>query len=207
MTDFSIPRRQHPLGIAIISVQFLVNGVRAAWPLLIGITFGGIEGYMLLGIPILLGLILAGAVAYYWRFKYRLEDEALVVERGLLQRERLLIPFDRIQAIQLFQGPLQQLFGLTGLRVDTAGSTGNELQLVAIGKAEAESLRHMLDKDLSLYDTSPSTISFRQLCMPKDGSVTDSIRSLADLCDSAKANGHVPMTDCLDSTDNDGVCL
>lgn len=144
MTDFSIPRRQHPLGIAIISVQFLVNGVRAAWPLLIGITFGGIEGYMLLGIPILLGLILAGAVAYYWRFKYRLEDEALVVERGLLQRERLLIPFDRIQAIQLFQGPLQQLFGLTGLRVDTAGSTGNELQLVAIGKAEAESLRQRL---------------------------------------------------------------
>ena len=48
------------------------------------------------------------------RFHFYISSDALIVERGIFQRERLQIPFDRIQAVQLFQGPIQQVFGLTG---------------------------------------------------------------------------------------------
>lgn len=147
--DFSDPRRQHPVGMAILAVQFIVNLSRAAWPALIPFVFSAkLDRSTLvwgaLGVGTLVALALAGAVAHYWRFQYRLEDTALVVTKGVFQRERLQIPLEKIQAIHLFQGPIQQVFGLTGLRVDTAGSSGNELQLVAVSKAEASALQGLL---------------------------------------------------------------
>lgn len=147
--DFSDPRRQHPLGMAILAVQFMVNLSRAAWPALIPFVFSAKLDrstlvWVALGVGALVALALAGAVAHYWRFQYRLEDTALVVTKGVFQRERLQIPLEKIQAIHLFQGPIQQVFGLTGLRVDTAGSSGNELQLVAVSKAEASALQGLL---------------------------------------------------------------
>jgi len=151
--DFLQPRRQHPLGVLILAAQFLWRFGQQAWPLLIGVSFGdnALRNILLGGTGF---LILTGAYAliYYLRFQYSVEGEVLVVQKGVIQRERLQVPFERIQTIQLFQGPIQQVFGLTGLRVDTAGSSGSELQLVAIRKEAAEALQFILrrqSKDLT----------------------------------------------------------
>ena len=143
--NFEEPRRQHPLGVVILAAQFLWRFAQQAWPLLIGASFGenAFRNIVLGGVGF---LILSGAYAlvYYLRFKFSVEGEVLVVEKGVIQRERLQVPFERIQTIQLFQGPIQQIFSLTGLRVDTAGSSGSELQLVAIRKDTAASLQGLL---------------------------------------------------------------
>ena len=143
--DFLAPRRQHPLGVLILAAQFLWRFGQQAWPLLIGVSFGdnALRNILLGGTGF---LILTGAYAliYYLRFQYSVEGEVLVVQKGVIQRERLQVPFERIRTIQLFQGPIQQVFGLTGLRVDTAGSSGSELQLVAIRKEAAEALQSIL---------------------------------------------------------------
>lgn len=145
--DFSIPRRQHPLGVIILAAQFLWRTAQQAWPLLVGLSLsdGSVWKWAWAGGGLLL-LTGAFAWAYYLRFRYRIEQDALVVDKGVFQKERLQIPFERIQSIQLFQGPLQQLLGLTGLRVDTAGSSGSELQLVAVRMEVAEGLRQALRK-------------------------------------------------------------
>ncbi len=144
-TSFDVPKRQHPLGVLIIGAQFTWKSVQASWPILIGASFGELQWYHFLVIPA--GLVLVGAFAllYYLRFHFYISSDALIVERGIFQRERLQIPFDRIQAVQLFQGPIQQVFGLTGVRVDTAGSSGSELELVAIRKSEAAILQKFLN--------------------------------------------------------------
>ena len=144
-TSFEVPKRQHPLGVLIIGAQFTWKSVQASWPILIGASFGELQWYHLMVIPA--GLVLVGAFAllYYLRFHFYISSDALIVERGIFQRERLQIPFDRIQAVQLFQGPIQQVFGLTGVRVDTAGSSGSELELVAIRKSEASILQKFLN--------------------------------------------------------------
>ena len=143
-TSFEVPKRQHPLGVLIIGAQFTWKSVQASWPILIGASFGELQWYHLMVIPA--GLVLVGAFAllYYLRFHFYISSDALIVERGIFQRERLQIPFDRIKAVQLFQGPIQQVFGLTGVRVDTAGSSGSELELVAIRKSEASILQKFL---------------------------------------------------------------
>ena len=143
--DFINPRRQHPMGVLILAVQFLWRAGQQAWPLLIGATLG--EDFWrnaAWGGSALVILSGGYAILYYLRFKYHVEGEVLIVEKGVLRRERLQVPFERIQTIQLFQGPIQQVFGLTGLRVDTAGSSGSELQLVAIRKDAAEALQDIL---------------------------------------------------------------
>ena len=112
--DFLEPRRQHPLGVLILAAQFLWRFGQQAWPLLIGVSFGdnALRNILLGGTGF---LVLTGAYAliYYLRFQYSVEGEVLVVQKGVIQRERLQVPFERIQTIQLFQGPIQQVFGLT----------------------------------------------------------------------------------------------
>ena len=145
-SDFSVPRRQHPVGMAILAVKFSWRTLSTFWPILIGLSLAeiGWRHYAVIAL-VFIGVVVS-AIVYYLRFRYHVASDALIVERGLIQRERLQIPFDRIQAVQLFQGPIQQLAGLTGLRVDTAGSSGSELELLAVHRSEAEGLQEHLRK-------------------------------------------------------------
>ena len=142
--DLAVPRRQHPLGVIILATKFSWHVAKAGWPALLGLSFGNLKWYHLLVVPAAFVVVGGFALVYYLRFRFYVDADALIVERGIFQRERLQVPFERIQAVQLFQGPIQQLFGLTGLRVDTAGSSGNEVELVAVKLAEAEGLQQFL---------------------------------------------------------------
>lgn len=142
--DFSVPRRQHPVGMAILAVKFSWRTLSTFWPIFIGLSLAEIGWRHYAAIALVFIGVVASAIVYYLRFRYHVASDALIVERGLIQRERLQIPFDRIQAVQLFQGPIQQLAGLTGLRVDTAGSSGSELELLAVHRSEAEGLQEHL---------------------------------------------------------------
>ena len=80
----------------------------------------------------------------YRYFKFHLTKEALVVHSGWIQKERMVIPFERIQAVHLHQSAWHQALGLCGLKVDTAGSGGSELDFAALNKHEALDLRALL---------------------------------------------------------------
>ena len=153
--DFLEPKRQHPLGVLILSAQFLWKLGQQAWPMLIGVSISIGDNFWqnaILASAASLTLTGTYALLYYWRFKYSVEGRVLIVEKGILQRERLQVPFERIQTIQLFQGPIQQLFGLTGLRVDTAGSSGSEIKLVAISRVAGKALQEILRSQSSASD-------------------------------------------------------
>lgn len=142
--DFHRPARQHPLGVVILAIQFLIKGVQSFWPAIVGVSLTQLDWMTLLLIPFGISLGVAWAILYYLRFTYWVEEGSIIVERGVIQRERLQVPFAKIQAINLFQGPVQQVFGLTGIQVDTAGSSGSEFKIVAMRRDAAESLRLML---------------------------------------------------------------
>src|SRR6266545_4236845 len=62
-----------------------------------------------------------------------------------LGRAHRLLPFDRIQQVDLVRKPLHRLLGVATLRVETAGgSGGSEADLEVIALAEAERLRATL---------------------------------------------------------------
>ena len=66
-------------------------------------------------------LAIAGTVLAYAGFTLSREGDFLYIKRGLLERREATIPLARIQAVRISEGVLRQPFGLSSLRVESAG--------------------------------------------------------------------------------------
>jgi putative membrane protein len=99
-----------------------------------------------LWLVVLAAAVLTAVVVLEWlRRTYTLGEGAMRIEEGVLARRRRLLPFDRIQQVDLVRKPLHRLLGVATLRVETAGgSGGSEADLEVIALAEAERLRATL---------------------------------------------------------------
>lgn len=91
----------------------------------------------------LLGIAIAVALAYlrWLRFTYHVGDEQLIIESGVINRNRRTIPFDRIQDISLERKLLARIFGVSVARIETGSAGGDEGELNCISRAEADRLR------------------------------------------------------------------
>jgi putative membrane protein len=79
-------------------------------------------------LPVLLGVFFlswvagaASAITSYYDFSLRETESELRYERGMLQRYDGSIPFDKVQALTIEDGPLKRYFGYATLYVETAG--------------------------------------------------------------------------------------
>jgi membrane protein YdbS with pleckstrin-like domain len=75
-------------------------------------------------------LVLAGtpiAVAAYWiptfykTIKFTLEDDEIIVEKGVWWKVKSVVPYNRVTNINIDQGPISRTFGLAKLTIQTAG--------------------------------------------------------------------------------------
>ena len=87
-------------------------------------------------------VVLPGRI--YRRWGYDMGDEQLRVLRGFLWRTDTIVPFNRIQHIDVAQGPLQRLFGLSTLIVHTAGTHNSIVTLPGLATADAENMRETI---------------------------------------------------------------
>lgn len=99
---------------------------------------------LLLAVPALLI-----AVGRYLTYRYRLDEAAdeLIIDSGILSRRHRVIPLGRIQNIEVQQSPLQRLFGVAELRVETARMSARgraEAELAVLGHAEAVAMQREL---------------------------------------------------------------
>ncbi len=98
---------------------------------------------------IVLTVLVAGigwGVAEWWRFRYGVVGDSLVVERGIFTLERKVVPRDRIRGIDLSAPVIHRLLGLRRVTVDAAaeGGKGSELSLSAVSIADGEALQREL---------------------------------------------------------------
>lgn len=75
------------------------------------------------------------------RWGYSGADEQLRVARGWLFRTDTIVPFKRIQHIDVAQGPVERLFGLASLTVHTAGTHNSIVTLPGLTRPDAEAMR------------------------------------------------------------------
>lgn len=71
-----------------------------------------------------------------------LENE-LVIRRGLLFQRLVVVPYGRMQQVNVAAGPLMNRFGLSEIELVTAAATTN-VNIPGIARAEAERLREKL---------------------------------------------------------------
>lgn len=78
------------------------------------------------------------------RWGYGLDDRELLIQRGILVRRLTAIPVGRIQHVDTYQGPMDQLLGLARLHVYTASGMGADGVIPGLDAAEATRLRDAL---------------------------------------------------------------
>lgn len=76
------------------------------------------------GIPIFIAV--AALIAYpyfkYALYKFGYDEKKIIVRKGVIFRKKIIIPTCQIQDLHRFEGPLMQLFKLSGVEISTAGS-------------------------------------------------------------------------------------
>ena len=77
----------------------------------------------------------------YRRWGYREGEDELEIRRGMLVRVRTIVPFGRVQHIDVAQGPVQRRFGLATLILHTAGTQSAAVPLPGLLHGEAEAMR------------------------------------------------------------------
>jgi len=139
------PRRQHPAWI----VLSVVRSLRAfALPLVILLFTGGREGeawFLAVGGGLAAVGVASRALAW-WQFRYEVTGGELRVRSGVLARQERFVPLERIQAVDVGETPLQRVFGVVGLKIETAagGAAGSDVTLEALTRADADALRARL---------------------------------------------------------------
>ncbi len=72
---------------------------------------------------------------------YQVSDDRLRVVRGILWRSDTVVPFGRVQHIDVDQGPIERFLGIASLTVHTAGSHNASVHLPGLGLELANDMR------------------------------------------------------------------
>jgi len=156
MSDFNFYEfnRQNVLGVIILFLQSVRRTVNAFLAFFAYSLFsGGIKEWMW----IVLGVSLIGsgviAVLRFKNFQFKLTDKQLVINNGILTKEVTNIPLERIQSVHLHQNFVQRILGITGLKIDTAGSVAQELEISALKRLKAKALLKELQPSAVPYSS------------------------------------------------------
>ncbi|GAA0961883.1 PH domain-containing protein [Actinocorallia libanotica] len=106
---------------------------------------GGTPGAVVWSAATVLAFVLAWLVAEQayqaWGFLERGDD--LVITSGVFQRRIVIVPYARMQFVDVTSGPLEQLFGLATVRLHTAAAT-TDAAIPGLPIAVADQLRDRL---------------------------------------------------------------
>lgn len=75
---------------------------------------------------------------------YGLGEEELFIRAGLLTRWRTVVPFSRVQHIDVSQGPIERRYALGKLTLHTAGTRTAAVWVPGLDYAEAERIRDLI---------------------------------------------------------------
>ncbi|MFJ9342413.1 PH domain-containing protein [Streptomyces sp. NPDC101733] len=87
------------------------------------------------------GWVMIGRNWRSWRYAERADD--LLISRGVLWTEQTVVPYGRMQLVEVTSGPLERRFGLASLQLHTAAAA-SDARIPGLAPAEAERLRDRL---------------------------------------------------------------
>jgi membrane protein YdbS with pleckstrin-like domain len=107
------------IGVAILGVIASLGADR----------FGVDRTYVIAGAAVLAVIALVWVHLRYRVWSYRIREDALYLERGVVTNVKTVAPYVRIQHVDTQRGPLERALGLSTLVVYTAGSRGADVSI------------------------------------------------------------------------------
>lgn len=142
--------RLHPHYAHALRVQTTVMALPAlAGALVLESAFLGAAGFPsgIIAGPVLLialALVIRIPSRRYGARGYHMGGDRLRVVRGLLFRSDTVVPFGRVQHIDVNQGPLERFFGIATLTLHTAGNHNASVALPGLGEELARDMRETI---------------------------------------------------------------
>ena len=102
---------------------------------------GGVSVLIYIGVAL---LVIAGGVVRWLVTRWRVQGGHLQIETGLIRRESIRVPLERIQAVDVVAPLLARLLGLAEVRVVSAGRGAERARLAYLSSAEAPAVRAAL---------------------------------------------------------------
>ncbi|WP_417620955.1 PH domain-containing protein [Parasphingorhabdus sp.] len=136
-------RRLHPLSIILKSVSMLGQNIVAIIVLHFSLFDQNIL-YTGLAALALVTLVVCVTALIWSRFTYQITPQEIRIKSGLLNRNNRSIPFDRIQDVSLEQKLVSRLLGLATVKLETGSGGGDDGQLDALARPDAEQLRDVI---------------------------------------------------------------
>ena len=140
------PERLHPYFL-LTGLGTSLRGMLGAYAAIAYLAVTGRLRYAVIGAGLLILFSAIGLFLYWRRFEYRVGATEIRIDSGIVSRTHRSIPYDRIQDVDITQGPLSRMLGLARVKFETGGSAGGNQEegvLQAIPLARAEELRQLV---------------------------------------------------------------
>ena len=130
----------------------------------------------------ILALVLLSATIAWLFFRYRVVDDAVQLRRGALFKKHVNLPFTRIQNINIEHPFYFRPLGRVTLKIDSAGSKGEEVNVPALRLSEARAMRDFILRRKQLGGPAPEGFDPAAARAPEpEGEVAFYSRSVPDL--------------------------
>ena len=81
---------------------------------------------------------------FFKRKKYKIQDTNLSYRKGLLIQNITVVPFSRIQHIEIDEGPFERFFKLSTMSIYTAGDSGKDLKISGLKTEKAQEIKELI---------------------------------------------------------------
>ena len=125
--------------VAVLSVL-----LAAVFGLIFWAAGGAVPGVISAGVVLVLGVLSAWFVRRRfsaWRYQERNED--LIVARGVMVQRLSVVPYGRMQFVEVTAGPIERIFSLSTVKLHTAAAA-SDARIPGLARDEAARLRDRL---------------------------------------------------------------
>lgn len=88
------------------------------------------------------------------RIAYLVGEQDISLQKGFMFWKLISVSFNRIQHLEVRQGPIERAYGLATLVIFTAGTLGSDLQVPGLPRAIAQQLKAQLLQSINAEDAS-----------------------------------------------------
>jgi len=146
--DFSNFSKQSTRGILVYYFKILYKVIRVTWILIFLMlskkSIGSLQTYFFIVVGLLLVGALIRAVLLFINFRFKVTDNDFVLHKGIINKSRISIPFDKIQNINFKQNLVQQIINVVEVEIETAGDKSVEIAITALSREKAKALKNLL---------------------------------------------------------------
>jgi uncharacterized protein len=88
------------------------------------------------------------AKTYFRRKKFKIAEKNISYQEGILYHKETVVPFARIQHIEIDEGPIERFFNIATLSIYTAGDSGRDLKISGLELMKAQEIKSFISNHI-----------------------------------------------------------